>query len=97
MPQVTMLLSLLCPKTKWQKRDYTNGIYQGSPLLDAFLWDYPSHLKPPVSVMWSGSLLLACESLLGSATLSASEGFINALMFTSIGGKQRQPDEMVIA
>ena len=77
--------------------DYTNGIYQGSPLLVAFLWDYPSHLKPPVSARLVGFFdCLLASSLKATATLSASEGFINALRLTCIGGKQPQPDEMVI-
>jgi len=39
---------------------------------------------------------LLASSLKATATLSASEGFINALRLTYIGGKQPQPDEMVI-
>lgn len=62
----------------------TNGIYQGShtPFV-AFLWDYPSHMKPPVRQVWLGA-----ESVIEGVKTNenrkrtqppvASEGFMNA-------------------
>lgn len=63
----------------------TNGIYQGShtPLI-AFLWDYPSRMKPPVRQVWLGA-----ESVIEGVKTNenrkrtqppvASEGFMNAV------------------
>ena len=77
---------------------FTNGLYQGShtPHI-AFLWDNPSHLKPPVSVRWVGLFdgLLASQ-LLVSTPLSASKGFINAFGVSFLGGMQSQPIPQVI-
>ena len=79
---------------------FTNGIYQGShTLFVAFLWDYPSHLKPPVR---QGVLVSLDE--VGYADgfevvyqpPVASEGFMNAVGVSFLDGMQSQPFPMVI-
>lgn len=62
----------------------TNGIYQGShtPLI-AFLWDYPSRMKPPVRQVWLGldSVIEGVKTFLNGKLIQppvASKGFMNA-------------------
>lgn len=78
--------------------EYINGIYQGShtPFV-AFLWDYPSHMKPPVRQVWLGS-----NSVIGGVKTVkyrcgiqppvASEGFMNAVVVSHlVGFSMRMP------
>jgi len=85
---------------------FTNGIFQGShTLFVAFLWDYPSHMKPPVR---QGVLGLLDEVGLadgfgdfgGVKTVPqppvASKGFMNAVGVLLLDGMQSQPHLKVI-
>ena len=85
---------------------FTNGIFQGShtPFV-AFLWDNPSHMKPPVRQGVLGSLdevglADGFGDFGGVKTVPqppvASKGFMNAVGVLLLDGMQAQPCPKVI-